>query len=576
MAFETVPISGNPEKKPSLDLSDDDLVLWATKWKQEAEPFYAELERVWKKNEEYYLGSQTDKNLVPAFSSDAVQNHIFMGVETVVPIVTANSPQFVVSPANEDEISAQISDTIEDVLGKQYDERDIRSKIQQAVRHMLIYRFGVLKPYWDEYIDDVNVKVVHPRRLFFSRYGSGVEDLPAILEKIDMTWDEIKDLWGEEALKKVKETVEEKPQDRDDVSRTAQVWEISTNDFIFWKHGRHILHKQLNPYFDFEGRTVKETDTFGNDVEKDIFYNHFRRPLKPYIILSAFRLRNSVVGDSSLIEQTIPIQDIINVHLRSIINSAQRMGNPAWLIDSGVMSKEEAATQITNEPGLILVGTDAANPTKIRRDSPPPIPNYILNSKVAAEAAFDNIFGTHSTTRGERREPETLGGRLLLKQADLGRIDLLVREVERAVADLGNWFLQLMKLYYEKERTFKIYGEQGIKFVQFFRGLIGEGIQVIVKSGSTLPTDDATRYNQAVQLYQLGALDPVSLYERLKWPNPEETFLRLQQWQAGQLAQQIQAKQQTGTSPSVPTVNPLFNPQEAVNQSRENIAQRRI
>jgi propionyl-CoA carboxylase beta chain len=36
----------------------------------------------------------------------------------------------------------------------------------------------------------------------------------------------------------------------------------------------------------------------------------------------------------------------------------------------------------------------------MRRDSPPPLPNYIAELKIMSERAFDNIFGTHSTTRG--------------------------------------------------------------------------------------------------------------------------------------------------------------------------------
>ena len=577
MAYEQIEGNLDTTVKPSVEVSDADLIILGNRWLAESEPFHQELEGIWKTNEAYYLGRQTDLERVPAFSSDAVQNHEFMGVETVVPIITSNTPQFLGSPVNEDELSATMADSVEKILGIRYEEGDFRSKIEQAVRHMIIYRYGVLKPFWNEYIDDWDVKAVHPRRLYFPRYGSRVEDV-RMCEKIDMDFDEIEALWGAEALAKVKQYSESQPEDRDKVSRTAQVWEFWTNDFVFWKCGPNILAKQLNPYFDFEGHVDNKLSLEGTEIEQTLFNNHFRRPLKPYIILSAFRLGNSLVGQTDLITQSRPIQDIINVTLRSVINSAQRMGNPAWMIDSSVMTREEAENQITNEPGLILLGTDAANPSKVRRDAPPPIPNYIINLLNSAQSAFDNIFGTHSTTRGERREPETLGGRLLLKQADLGRIDLLVREVERGVAELGNWGVQMMRMYYDKERTFKIYGQDGLKFITVSKHLegIGAGIQMIVKSGSTLPTDEVSRRNEALQLYQLGALDPISLYERLKWPNPEETFARLQAYQTGQLQQKMmmdQAAQATqGTPAATPqVVNPLLNPQAELGQANNSI-----
>ena len=572
MAFEQIEGNLDTTIKPAVDISDEDLIALGNKWLRESEPFHAELENVWKTNEAYYLGRQTEMERVPAFSSDAVENHEFMGVETVVPIITSNTPQFLVSPANEDELSAKLADAIEKILSVSYEERSMRSQIEQAVRHMIIYRYGVLKPFWNEYIDDWDVKAVHPRRLYFPRYGSRVEDV-RMCEKIDMDFDEVEALWGADALAKVKQYAESQPEDRDKVSRTAQVWEFWTNDFVFWKCGPHILFKQVNPYFDFEGHVDNKLSLEGTEIEQTLFNNHFRRPQKPYIILSAFRLGNSLVGQTDLITQSRPIQDIINVTLRSIINSAQRMGNPAWMIDSSVMTREEAENQITNEPGLILLGSDAANPTKLRRDAPPPIPNYIMNLLNASQAAFDNIFGTHSTTRGERREPETLGGRLLLKQADLGRIDLLVREVERGVAELGNWGVQMMRMYYDKERTFKIYGQNGVEFITISQQMegFGTGIQVIVKSGSTLPTDEVSRRNEAIQLYQLGALDPISLYERLKWPNPEETYARLQAFQMGQLQQKVMMDQAAQQQATPQVAQPLINPQAELSGAQNNL-----
>ena len=48
-----------------------------------------------------------------------------------------------------------------------------------------------------------------------------------------------------------------------------------------------------------------------------------------------------------------------------------------------------------------------------------------------------------------------------------------------------------------------------------------------------------------MELWSLNALDPVTLFERLKFPNPEETAQKLQAWRTGQLAQEQQMTQQT-------------------------------
>ena len=54
---------------------------------------------------------------------------------------------------------------------------------------------------------------------------------------------------------------------------------------------------------------------------------------------------------------------------------------------------------------------------------------------------------------------------------------------------------------------------------------------VSVREGSMIPKDPLLKRNEAVQLYQIGALDPITLFERLDFPNPTESAKRLFLWQ---------------------------------------------
>jgi len=512
--------------EPSVSLDDDELIALANRWMKESTNFHDELKKVQDINERYYLGNQTGRDLIPSHKCNAVQNQIFMGVETIVPIMTSNPAQFVALPAQETDASQELANSLQEILKLQYEPRHVRKFLEQAARHMIIYRFGVIKVFWDEYIDDWNLKTVRPQRIWLPQYGTNEDEVPFIIEKVDMTLEEIEDFFGKEKKEEVKKSM---TKTEDGYEGATTIWEVWTNDFVFWRYGDKILKKQPNPYFDFKGQTNKD------DPSETLFFNHFRRPRKPYVILSPFRLGKSTIGETSLIEQGIPLQDVINTLNRQIVNNAKKMGNAAWFVDSAVMSEEEARTRITNEEGLIIYGTDAGNPNMIRRESPPPLPNYIPQTKMFAENAFDNIFGTHSTSRGERKQPETLGGRILLKQGDISRIDLLVREIDRAVSSIGNWGTQFIKLFYVSQKTIKVYGQNGVKFINFSRDNIEDGMEVFVKDGSTLQVDEVSRRNEAMQLFQVGALDPITLYERLKFPNPQESAERLIQWLSGQL-----------------------------------------
>ena len=576
---ENIPLGG--EIDPSLELDDEKLAALANRWMSEAATLYDKLKKVWDFNDQYYEGNQTKRELIPSHKCDAVVNRIFEGTETIVPIVVANPPQFIALPAQENEESQQLADSLQEILKARYEAREVdaREKIRMAVRHMIVYRLGCLKPYWDEEIDDVNVRYIRPQRIYIPEYGESAEDIP-VIEKVDMTYDEIEDIFGAEALRKVKSIGVEKEDEIRNIQRKVTIWECwsADNKFVFWKYGSEILKKMSNWGFDFTGRSEERIDEGGNAVVEDVFYNHFRKPKKPYIFLSAFRFGKSSVGETDLITQSYSVQDIINTVGRQIVNNAKKMGNSAWMVDSEVMSEEEVQNRITNEEGLIIYGPGAADPGKIRRESPPPLPEYIASVYDRMNIAFDNIFGVHSTTRGERREPETLGGRILLKQADIGRGGTFVAEVERAVAELGNWFTQLMKMYYDKEKTVKIYGENGLKFVSFSRNKIEDGIEVIVKEGSTLQIDEISQRQEAVVLWQNNALDPITLYEKLKYPNPEEMAERLWRWQTGTLlpAQQaLTAQQQTMTAqPQGGTqgrVEPNIAPQQEIAEAKAKL-----
>ena len=527
--FNEEVISQDAYKTPTEETDDKDLLAIANSWETESSQYHQELERVWKMNEDYYFGKQTEMDRIPSDMSNYVQNQIFMGVETIVPIMTANPPQFVVEPPEESDQSVKYSDNLQRVLSALYDTKDIRTKGEMLMRHMAIYRFGAWKPYWDYEENDVNVKYVRPKRLYFPKVTT---ELPYCMEKVDITAQEFKDFFGEEKFKEFLKNrgVEYNEENLHRISGLYTIWEIWTAQLVFWKSGKtYIIEKRKNPTYEWENKSK----------------NHFTYPKIPYIIASCFRLGNEPVGETDLIQQTIPIQDVVNVSGRLIINNGTKTGNQQWMVDSTIMSEEEARTKITNSPGLIVYGAGVANPNLMRRDPPPPLPAYIENLKVSAERAFDNIFGTHSTTRGERGQQETLGGRLLLKQADIGRIDLAVREYERCVAELGNWFVQLMKINYTTKKTFKYYGESGLQFVGLEPQMMEKGIKVIVKSGTTLPTDELSKRREALELWGMNALDPVSLFQRLKFPNPEETAQKLQAWRTGQLTQEAAIKSQT-------------------------------
>lgn len=532
MAEELTQINPTPQINPpsSGDLkdpldslpSDGDLLTKINNWIAEASNYHQELKAVQEKSEDYYKGKQTKMDQVPSHLSNFVQNRIFESVETIVPIVTSRPAEFIAKSPDVSELGVERARKVQLSLSNLYEETRVPQKLEDASRSALIYRFGVMKYYWDDSIDDVNVKYVRPQRLILPRYGGRfIQDLPYVIEKIDMTYQEIKDFFGVEtandlvSMSVIQDGAEEVPLEK----RIWTIYECWTNWWVAWKYESKILDKKTNPNFDF----------------KNLENNFWKKARKPYILLAPFSLGKGPIPERAMVEQAMPIQDGLNVVGRIIINHATKMGNGVWLVDSSTMTKEES-DQIRNEAGLILYGSGVANPNNLRRDTPPTLPQYMFELWSGLNASLDNLFGIHSTTRGERQGKETARGRVLLKEADMGRLDYIVREIDRAVQELGEGYVQMIKLFYTDSRKIKFLGvSEGLEVFDIAGSDVEDGLEIMVRSGSTLPKDEVTEADRMIQLWQMGAVDPITLFESLKFSDPMKSVERLMKWKMGTL-----------------------------------------
>lgn len=495
-------------------INDEDLLSQIKAWEAEADDFYTQLKRVWEENLEYYKGIQTDVTRIHGKQSKAVENRIFMAIETMIPMATARLPDAVVKPGQDDEQSTLDAMDLQDVLEYQFERLSIQEKAERWLRDLVVKRYGVFKIDWDKSSDDVGLKVIDPRRIRIPQFGKTVYDLAFIIEDLELSYSQIKDFFGETKAK----IVQKQDSDNKIRKKTYSVSEVWTNDFVVWKAGNLILDKKENPFW------------------KDGSF--FEKAKKPFVIKSLFETEDGIIGDTDYIQQIKTIQDNINTRKRQIENITAKVANPPLLIDSDVMSEEQAAN-ITNEEGLILYGKDAASGTKIRFEAPGQVSNALFQDLQFSRAEFDNIWGVHSTTRGERQGKETLGGRQILREADMGRIDGVARQLERALDEIAEWFTQLISMFYTEEKSFTILGQDGMRFVKnFSANKVGKGVKPMVKSGSTLKEDEFAIKQSAIILWQSKAIGLKTLYKMLKMPNMQEAVDDYVETQSGALLQQ--------------------------------------
>lgn len=528
------------------DISEEDLSTLLKSWMKESESYHDHLLQFQSRALDYYEGNQTDLQEVPEYLSNTVINRIFEAVETVVPVITGSAHAFVAEPGEDSEVAVQQADKLQKILTIHYERLNMREQLERVARDMMLKRFGVITWEWDAEKDDVSVRTVDPRNIYVPKRQLPARDLPYIIELQAYTRADLEDTDFDkdkiQELKKGRGSFSQKtPGTANRAKEMADenlyfILKTVTPEYTVYSQHDIILQKQQNPYWDFKGEEGENGMTFSN---------YFDKPTINYVFFTPFVTGDAPLPSISLVEAALSIQDDINTQKRQITNNLIRMGNGQVIADSEIMD-DEAASTITNEPGAVITGKGAASEGRIRRDPGVPLPNAHFANLQDSLAAFDNVFGTHGALRGAG-SAKTLGGQVLNRQQDLSRVEQLTRELNRGVRHVAEGLTQLMRQFYTEEHSFRHLGEDGNEFITISRNDLSTRPNIIVKSGVPVTLDPTEQYNQAIQLWQLGALPPETLFERLNFPSPQRTSQALLAWKQGQLVFESQLRQQENT-----------------------------
>lgn len=510
------------EYTPTLPKTPEGILKLTQRWKNDWEAYSGDakkgLSKKQKKSEEYWLGEQFQdgKSDVPL-----QDNLIFEAVETFLPMATAKNPDPVV--ASEDQ---KLEDNVQKALYVQGERLFTKSTMKMAVRHWALFFYGATKTFWDPKRNDFFQRAIHPKKMILDKeayvdpggnyYGSYIG------ERKRAKWEQLLEMFPDSPhYAELKEKAD--MNGKDDVEY-VEWW---TTDNLFYTTKELVLGVYDYPHWNEDRETIDEMGE--PTMEKGD--NQFDRKIIPYTILTIFNLGEGPVDVTSLIWQNIPNQDFINKRMRQVDRNADNMNN--GLVLSGEhFTKEQAAEAARHKQkgGALWVPKGDVNKA-YRWDSSPALPEQVFAHLQDSRSELRNIFGIQGSTAQGISQDQTVRGKMLRGQADQSRVGGLVSEaIERYVATLYNWQVQMMKVYYTDERKLIFEGSQGTESITVSSLILKGSVQVTVKEGSMIPRNPLEERNQAVELFQMGVMSPVTLYKKLGFPNPMENVKELSVW----------------------------------------------
>lgn len=511
------------------------------------------LEKRRKTNRDFWKGNQLNlENYDLRYQVPYIDNIIYDDLETRIALAAGRMPDIIATPAGEDERSVQNARDIEDLLEYRINTSMMKRLIKDALRNYHLDFSAVIKCRWDKNKGengDFVFELVRANRIGFDHtatiphdgftadncdliYEWIEEPVSVILAKFPKAKDKLIAMLGGQTSLNSKRLVSK--------LRYQECWfrwYSESGELMYgtcWKYNNLILDKQKNPYWDWDGSTKIEANDAGEYESKKVYNNYFEQPRPPYIFLTYQNLGDSIIDDTTPVEQAIPLQKITNKRGSQITELADRIA-PRYTFMANVITKEEARRIDPKDP-TESIWLDSPTTDDIRKGmmvtqsaAPPPI---LYQDQVGLRNRIDSKFSTHGTTRGETQPQESGISKQITREGDLTTADDMSDVVvERVVYEMVNWALQMIKLFYDKPHIIRFTGKDGeVLHREITSDHVEDGLIAEVKSSSV---DKQTRRSDAMNLVQAKSIDPQTLFEDLDVDNPKERTRRLIAFQTG-------------------------------------------
>ncbi len=526
---------GTPDELDEYEstMSDQDIIQLTGTWKRDYDGYFRDIKSSQDTSYDYWLGKQTKKVIEDMLDSSrsVVDNKLFSALETFLPIATRANPEALVTtdPSVADQ---KLADLVRNALSYQADKQKLRMLLKAMVRDWALFRIGVMKVGWDFATGDIKTDVISPKRMIFDKDGyvaeGGIFTGEYIGERKKLTASVLIELFP-----KKKAFIEGKVGTKMATKLDVIEWWYKGSDW-FYTLDDTVLGKYKNHLWNYDG-TVEKMGPTGDPVTVEVQgQNHFETPRSPYIFLSIFSTRTQPHDDTSLFMQNLSIQDLINRRFRQIDDNANNTNN--GLVVNGVFSSEQAslASAALRKGGAIRVPGETTDVrSAVMHLEAPGLDQSVHQTLVDARQELADIFGIAGSTPQGVEDTDTARGKILINQLDASRIGGGVTEYIEQVADTWyNWCTQIMYVHYDEPHYAASLGSLGAQELIQIRGSDLQGkILITVKEGSLIPKDPMTRRNEAIDLWSANAIDPITFYQKLDYPDPHAAAEQLLIWQ---------------------------------------------
>jgi hypothetical protein len=496
----------------------------------------------------------------------------------------------------------KLCEQLETVLQTNFKVGDWMSQIVMAIWDAGLYGAGIMKAVWDSGLDsgmgNVALQRVDPWTFYPDPNATSFDDAQHFFVKHRWSFDEIERRFPNTPRWALEEAAESPDQVEDTRKPQTENWPKYSNDGIPTNLGQGPVSvgapgqgtsvkrfgtKGVNVYECWIKENVeieRESSDPLNASPETVIYNEWRvifftgsmvllnetakdlwdQDRHPYV-----RYVDDEMGEfwsTPIVSHLAPCQLALNGILTMLMSNINLISNPIFMDVEGSGINR---TPVVNKAGqrLTLKAASAANTqgTKPGWLTPPSLPNMVMDAVKFWIDRMENISGLSGTSKGQQPNQRQAQSTIQATQeAGFVSIRSSLRNLERALRQLGEMLCNLIIVNYDVHRTVAIVGPEGTETSlrlaanHFMRptkdGLAPLRFQLVVDAGASKPTSRGARIQEIDALKAMGVVDNQTVLQAHGIPHAEVIQQRMEQQAlaAAQAQAQAQARARgTGT-----------------------------
>ena len=295
---------------------------------------------------------------------------------------------------------------------------------------------------------------------------------------------------------------------------------------------------------------IKQVVSAGGEV---LFINGL--PIEDYPVVTIMNTHNRNPYPLSDVRMVKGLQSYINKIRSLIVAHASSSTNVKLLIPRGSMNKQQLEEE-WGRAGTAVIEFDPELGQPIVA-GPIPLPNELYKNEADAKADIERILGIYALMQGDPSAmPQTYKGTLAIDEYGQRRIKSKRDDIEEGINQLARLVVQLIQATYTSMKVLRllqpnhkpkeiiinepVYDDISGQFLGKLNDVTVGKYDVLVVSGSTLPSNRYARFEYYMELYKSGIIDQIEVLKQTDVANVEDVLNRSSKM--SQLTRQVEGQ----------------------------------